>query len=153
MPKAIPHQVVEKQLTTRRKVANDRHHRLGGGSAFEGLQKIVATEHLGDARQGVKVPLELALRNQEQGHQMNGLIVQSVEVNPTSGTAKGGNHLGDHIGGGMRNSNSKSDAGAHGLLSFLDDGSDGFPVFRKDAPTIDQNADELINGFPSAGGL
>ncbi len=57
--------------------------------------------------------LKLALGNQEQHNQIDWLVIQGIEIDAFFRAAKRADYFINQIGGGMRNADSKPDAGAH----------------------------------------
>ena len=97
--------------------------------------------------------LELSLRHQEKHREMNGLIVERVEVDPLPGPAEDSHHVGNKVGGGVGNSDAESDARAHGGFALADHGRDRFAIFRFDFSRSNQIGDQFIDCFPAIGGL
>src|SRR6266850_5493318 len=93
-------------------IADDLQHFIPIRRLFEGLAKFRLVQELGNISQRVKMFLELALGNQEQHDQVNGLIVQRVEVDALLGPAKRAHHFVDQVRRSMRNPDTEPDAGA-----------------------------------------
>ena len=110
-------------------------------------------KELGNIGQRVEMFLELALRDEEEHHQVDGLIVQGVEIDALLGAAEGADDFVDQVGGGVRDADAEADAGAHGGLALLDDGGDGFAVLGLDFAGGDEIADQFVDGFPAVGRL
>lgn len=128
-------------------------HGLGVGRLVQGLAEFGLVQQLGDVGQRVQVLLKLALRHEEEHHQIHRLIVQRVEIAAFAGAAQRADDFGDQIGGGMRNSDSEANAGAHLRVALLDHGSDGLAVLGFDSSRSDEVADQFVNRFPTGGGL
>jgi len=120
---------------------------------FEFLAKFFDVKQLGDVGQGVKVFLKLALRHKEEHDQIDGLVVERVEIDAFGGPAQSADHFGDQVGRGMGDADAKADAGAHGRLALFDDGGDGLAVFGFDLARGDEVADKFVNRVPADGGL
>ena len=71
-----------------RMVADHLEDGVGVRSRVERAQEIVLALDLGDASEGVKMLLELALGNEEQGDEMHRLTVERIEFNAGTGTCK-----------------------------------------------------------------
>ena len=65
---------------------------------------------LGNFSQRVQVLLKLALRHEEKHHEIDGLIIEGVEIHSRSRTSQGANDLMDQVGRSVRNPNAKTDA-------------------------------------------
>ena len=89
-------------------MADDLHDGVGRRRVVERLQEFLAAEDLGNAGECVQVLLELALRDKEEGDEVDRLIVQGIEGNTLLGASKGGHHLRNEIGGGMRDADAKA---------------------------------------------
>ena len=64
----------------RRMSLDDFHHRIGVGRRFKRLTKIFVVKEFCDVGQCVKMFLKLALRNEKEHDEIDGLIVERVEV-------------------------------------------------------------------------
>jgi len=78
--------------------------------------------------------LELALGNQEQHDQVNGLIVQRVEVDALLGPAKRAHHFVDQVRRSMRIPIPRPDAGAHGRFALFHTAAMASRCFGLDLP-------------------
>src|SRR6266446_4320020 len=59
---------------------DDQEHRIGIGSLLQRLTKFGLVEEFRNVGQSMKMLLELALRHQKEHDQIDGLIVQRIEV-------------------------------------------------------------------------
>ena len=139
-----------RQLAVRR-VLDDLDHRVGVGRLFERDPEIFIVKTLGDIGEGVEMFLELALRNQKQHHQMNGLIIECVEIHAFGRPAERAHYFVNQIRGSVRNADAETDAGAHGGLALLDHRGDLIAVFRLDLAALNQAIDQLIDRLPAGG--
>ena len=62
--------------------------------------------------------------------QIDGLIVQGVEIDALAGAAEGADDFGNEVRGSVRDADAETDAGAHGGLALFDDGGNGVAVLR-----------------------
>src|SRR5437016_2510241 len=90
--------------------------------------------------------LYLTLWYKIQEHQVDGLTVQSVELNTLPRTANYPHHVANQIGRGVRNSNAVPDSRAHRGFALYDAHRDCFPVLGLDLVNGHQMVDQLING-------
>ncbi len=132
---------------------DDGVHGGGIGGVFQGLAQFFTVEEFGDIGEGMEVFLELALGDEEEHDEVDGLVVEGVEVSAVLGSAEGADDFVDEVGGGVGDSDSEPDAGAHRVLAFLDDGGDGVAVFGFNFAALDQLADQLVDGLPPVGGF
>ena len=132
---------------------DDFVHGRGIGGFFERLAKFFFVKQLGDAGEGVEVFLELALGNEEKHDEVDGLVVEGVEIHAALGTAKSADDFLDEVRGGVRDADAETDARAHGGFAFLDDGGNGVAVFGLDFAGGDEVVDQLVDGQPAVGSL
>jgi hypothetical protein len=130
-------------------IADYLEHGFGVGGLLERLAEFGAMQQFGDIGEGMEMFLELALRDEEEHDQVNGLIVERVEVDAGAGTAKGSDDFIDEVGGGVRDADTEADTGAHRGFALFDDGGDGVMVFLLDAAGAYEVINELINRFPT----
>ena len=93
--------------------------------------------------------LHLTLWYKIQEHQIDGLTVQSVELNTFPRTANYSHHFANQIGRGVRNSDALPDSRAHRGFALYDAHRDCFPVLGLDLVNGHQMVDQLINGLPA----
>src|SRR5258708_33818204 len=69
--------------------SNNLVHGLGIGGGLEGLAEFLLVTHFCNLGQSVKMLLKLALRHKEEHHEIDGLVVQGIEVNSLARAAQG----------------------------------------------------------------
>src|SRR5258706_895066 len=72
-------------------------HFFGVVGLLQGLPKLLFVQKLRDVGESVQVLLKLALRNEEQHHEIDRLIVEGIEVHALPGTSECANYLVDEV--------------------------------------------------------
>lgn len=134
-------------------VANQPQHCVRVDRLLEVPAQTWAMEQLRDVRQGMKVTLELALRDQEEHHQGDGLVIQGIEGDALLGAPKSARDLRDQIAGRMGDPDAKADARAHRGLAFSHDGADRFPMLGLDTSGRHQTGNQFVDRLPTVGGF
>lgn len=136
-------------LSARRGLLDNPKHLVRAVGLLERLAEFFFVKELGDIGQRVEMLLELTLRHEEEHDQVDWLIVQGIEIDPSPGTAEGAHDFVDQVGGGMWYPDAEPDAGAHGGLAFFDHGRDGGTMFGFDLAALHEGVEEFINSLPS----
>jgi hypothetical protein len=132
--------------------ADDAEHGFGVRGFFEGLAKFHFVQELGYVGQGMEMFLKLSLRYQEEHDELDGLIVQRVEVDAFIGTTEGADDFRNQIRGGVGDTDAEPNARAHGRLALFDGGGDGIAVSGINFAGGHEIINQLVNGLPAVGG-
>jgi len=122
-----------------------------GGSKLFADGAII--QKLGDRRERAEVGLKLVLRHNEKDDEFDWRAVERIELDPLRRTSKGGDDLGDRVGGGMRNGDPKTDAGAHGFLPLFQGRKNAIPAGWIDFLLSHEQINQLDDGGPALGRL
>ena len=95
--------------------------------------------------------LELALGHQEKHDEIDGLVVESIKIDTRAGAAQRADHFGYQVRGGVRDTDTEADAGAHRCLALLDHRDDRFPVLGANLAGRHQVINQLVYRFPAIG--
>ena len=95
--------------------------------------------------------LELALRHEEEHDELDGLVVERVEVDARGAASESADDFWDEVGAGVRDADAKADPGAHGILALAHDGGDGLAILGLDLAAVDEEAEEFVNRGCSRG--
>src|SRR4029453_3425525 len=72
-----------------------------GGSELFADRTII--QKFSDRRERAEVSLKLVLRHDEKDDEFDRRAIERIELDPLRRASKGGDDLGDRVGGGMRN--------------------------------------------------
>ena len=110
-------------------------------------------KNFGNVSERVKMFLELTLGNEKKHDEIYRLIVEGIKVDPFLRATQRTDDFRDQIGGGVRDADAESDAGAHRSLALLYDCGDGLAMLRLNFSGGYQIVDEFINRLPTVGCL
>jgi hypothetical protein len=126
------------------------HHGFGVGCLLESLPEFCLVKELGDIGQGVKVFLELSLRDEKEHDERDGLVIEGVEVDAFLRAAQCADDFRDEVRGGVGDANAEANTGAHRILALSHHCGDGCAVVRFDAACCYEDVNQLVNGFPAS---
>ena len=110
--------------------------------------EFIPAQNLRNAGQRVKVFLELPLRHEEEGYEVDGLVIEGIEVNSRGGASEGSCDLRNEIRRSVRYSNTKPDSCGHGGLAFFDRGGNGRLLVGLEFAGMHEQPDQFINCLP-----
>ena len=129
--------------------ADDVEHGVGVGGFFEGLAEFGPVQQFRDVGERVEMFLKLALRHEEEHDELDGLVVERVEIDAFARAAERADDLEHQIRRGVRDADAEADAGGHGGFALFDGGGHGFAVAGLDFAGGHEVGDQLVNRLPA----
>jgi len=132
--------------------AEDGEHFLGGPGVLQLLAAFLVAEETGECGKRLEVALELALRREEEHAELNGLVVQRLEINRRIQPRDNGDDVLDAIDAGVGEGDTVADAGAVVGFAVFHRFADSSAIFRSNLPLADQEINQRFNHSPTVPG-